>query len=67
MRAGGDCRDRPRSGPDPAVDGIVRWRWVDLQRVIEDRFGVSYSERAISDRLRALSFSYVSGRPQHPR
>jgi hypothetical protein len=28
---------------------------------------VIYSERAISDLLRALSFSYISGRPQHPR
>ena len=55
------------TGPDPALDGVVRWRRVDLQRVIEDRFGVSYSERAISDLLRALSFSYISGRPRHPR
>ena len=55
------------TGPDPALDGVVRWRRVDLQRVIEERFGVSYSERAISDLLRALSFSYISGRPQHPR
>ena len=35
--------------------------------MIEERFGVIYSERAISDLLRALSFSYISGRPQHPR
>ena len=55
------------TGPDPVLDGVVRWRRVDLQRVIEERFGVSYSERAISDLLRALSFSYISGRPQHPR
>ncbi len=55
------------SGPDPALDGVVRWRRVDLQRVIEERFGVVYSERAISDLLRALSFSYISARPQHPR
>ncbi len=55
------------SGPDPATDGVVRWRRVDLQRVIEERFGVVYSERAISDLLRALSFSYISARPQHPR
>jgi transposase len=55
------------AGPDPAVDGVVRWRRVDLRRAIEERFGVIYSERAISDLLRALSFSYISGRPQHPR
>ena len=55
------------TGPDPVLDGVVRWRRVDLQRVIEERFGVTYSERAISDLLRAISFSYISGRPQHPR
>ena len=55
------------TGPDPALDGVARWRRVDLKRVIEERFAVSYSERAITDLLRALSFSYISGRPQHPR
>jgi transposase len=55
------------TGPDPAVDGVVRWRRVDLQRVIEDRFGVVYAERTISDLLAALCFSHISGRPQHPR
>ena len=55
------------AGPDPATDGVVRWRRIDLKRVIEERFGVIYSERAISDLLRALSFSYISARPQHPR
>ena len=54
------------TGPDPATDGVVRWRRVDLQRVIEKRFGVVHSERAITDLLKALSFSYISGRPKHP-
>ncbi len=55
------------TGPDPEVDGVVRWRRIDLKRVIEERFGVIYSERTISDLLAALSFSHISGRPQHPR
>ena len=54
------------TGPDPAVDGVVRWRRVDLKRVIEERFGVVYSERAISSLLARLAFSHISGRPQHP-
>ena len=54
------------TGPDPAVDGVVRWRRVDLQRIIEDRFDVIYSERAISELLKRLGFSHISGRPQHP-
>ncbi len=34
------------AGPDPAVDGVVRWRRIDLRRAIEERFGVIYSECA---------------------
>ena len=55
------------TGPDPSIDGVVRWRRIDLKRVIEERFGVIYSERAISDLLGALSFSHISARPQHPK
>ena len=55
------------TGPDPAIDGVVRWRRIDLKRVIEERFGVTYSERAISDLLAALCFSHISGRPRHPK
>lgn len=55
------------TGPDRAVDKVVRWRRIDLKRVIEERFGVVYSERAISDLLARLAFSHISGRPQHPR
>ena len=54
-------------GPNPSIDGVVRWRRIDLKRVIEERFGVTYSERTISDVLAALSFSHISGRPQHPK
>ena len=32
------------TGPDPAVDGVVRWRRIDLKRV-KARFGVIYWER----------------------
>lgn len=55
------------TGPDPAVDGVVRWRRVDLKRKIEERFGVVYSERAVSDLLARLAFAHISGRPQHPK
>ena len=36
------------TGPDPQVDGVVRWRCCDLADLIEERFGVSYKKRAIS-------------------
>ena len=54
------------TGPDPAVDGVVRWRRIDLKRVIEERFGVIYSERGYPDCL-ANWASPISARPQHPK
>jgi len=54
------------TGPDKAVHGVVRWRRIDLQRVILDRFGVVYHERTIGKLLKALGFSHISARPRHP-
>ena len=54
------------SGPDLSVDGIVRWRRIDLQRVIKDRFGVDYHERNVGTLLNKLGFSHISPRPLHP-
>lgn len=54
------------AGPDRNRDGVVRWRRVDLKRVIEERFGVSYHERHVSTLLKRLGFSHVSARPRHP-
>lgn len=54
------------TGPDPAKDGIVRWRRVDLQSVIQRRFSVSYHERSVSRLLHQLGFSHISPRPRHP-
>ncbi len=47
------------TGPDPAVDGVVRWRRVDLKQVIEERFSVVYCERSVSKLLVALGFSHL--------
>ena len=54
-------------GPDVQTDGVVRWRRVDLQAVIEERFGVEYGERWVSQVLHDLGFSHMSARPQHPK
>jgi transposase len=54
------------TGPDPESDGVVRWRRIDLRRVIEDRFGIVYAERSISRLLAELGFVHISARPQHP-
>lgn len=56
-----------REGPDPAVDGVVRWRRVDQQRRIEARFGVVMHERTVGKQLVALGFRRLSMRPQHSK
>ena len=58
---------RLESGPELAQYGVVRWRLVDLWALVERRFGVRYQERGMGKLVRALGFSPVSARPQHPR
>jgi transposase len=53
-------------GPDRAADGVVRWRRVDLKRIIRERFGVDYDTRYIGKLLHKLGFSHISARPHHP-
>jgi transposase len=54
------------TGPDRAVHGVVRWRRIDLQQIVAERFGVAYHERTIGKILKQLGFSHVSARPRHP-
>ena len=55
-----------RDGPDLERDGVVRWRRVDLQVVIKQRFEVAYHERTVGKVLHRLGFSHVSTRARHP-
>jgi transposase len=59
--------DLVETGPDQAVDGVVRWRRIDLRHVLEKRFQVSVSVRSLSRLLAELSFTHISGRPRHPQ
>src|SRR6059058_2297324 len=54
-------------GPDPDRDGVVRWRRVDLQALIEARFAVRLHERSVGKVLRRLGFARLSVRPRHPK
>ena len=45
------------AGPDPAVDHVVRWRCVDLRRVIAARWGVTFHERTVGKLLHRLGFA----------
>jgi transposase len=55
------------TGPDRNIDAVVRWRRVDLERVIAERFGVDFHERYVGTLLKKLGFSHVSARPRHPK
>ena len=37
------------AGPDPQIDGVVRWRQIDLVRIIKERFGVVCSDSAVAN------------------
>ena len=53
-------------GPDREIDGVVRWRRIDLKRVIAERFGVDFHPRYVGKLLKKLGFSHISARPRHP-
>jgi transposase len=54
------------AGPDIDVHGVVRWRCVDLQAQIKQRFEVEISERHVGRLLKRLKFTRLSVRPRHP-
>src|SRR5215204_2706319 len=61
-----ELRQLVEAGPDPQMHGVVRWRCVDLKRVLEDRFAVDLSEVSLGRVLKQLGFSHISARPRHP-
>jgi transposase len=69
-KLGADQKEEVRAivekGPDPEVDGVVRWRCVDLRGVIKKRFDVDLDEVSIGRLLKELGFAHVSARPRHP-
>ncbi len=62
-----EVADWIRTGPDVEVDGVVRWRCVDIQARIARRFGVALHERSVGKLLHRLRFARVSTRPRHPK
>ena len=47
------------AGPNPQIDGVVRWRQIDLVRIIKERFGVVCSDRAVAHYQTERGFSYI--------
>jgi transposase len=53
------------SGPTPAVDGVVRWRIIDLCQWLFEEFRISVSKQTLSRQLRAMGYRKLSARPRH--
>jgi len=53
------------TGPIPAVHGVVRWRIIDLAKMLFDDFSLSVSRPTLSRELRALGYRKLSARPKH--
>jgi transposase len=53
------------SGPTPAVDGVVRWRLVDLCQWIWEEFRIGIAKQTLSRELRTMGYRKLSARPRH--
>jgi transposase len=53
------------AGPMPAVDGVVRWRLIDLVQWVWETFGISISRQTLGRELRAMGYRKLSARPRH--
>jgi transposase len=63
----GEVANWIRRGPDVEMDGVVRWRCVDIQARIAREWGVALHERSVAKLLHRLRFARVSTRPRHPK
>jgi transposase len=54
-------------GPDPATDGVVRRRCVDLRAQIARRDAVELHEPTVGKLLRRLGLTRLQRRPYHPK
>ncbi len=58
--------DRVDGGPKPE-DQVCTLRGVDLQRILRDEFGVTYSERGVYALMKRLGYSSLKPRPIHEK
>jgi len=54
-------------GPDPDVDGVVRWRCADLRDAIAARWSVTLTVRSVGRLLKRLDMTRLQPRPFHPK
>ncbi len=54
------------AGSDPAVHGVVRWRYIDLRAEVARRFCVDVDDDTIGIWLRKFGLIRLQPRPFHP-
>lgn len=52
-------------GPLPAIDGVVRWRLVDLVQWVFEKFAINISRQTLGRELRSMGYRKLSARPRH--
>jgi len=62
-RASPHPRYDDRTGPIPAVHGVVRWRLVDLAQWIWEEFKITVSETTLGRVLRQMGYRKLSAGP----
>ncbi len=62
-----ELRELVVTGPDPATDQVVRWRCMDLRRVVARRFGVDVHVGTIGKWLNQFGLTRLQPRPYHPK
>ena len=55
------------NGPDPALNGVVRWRCADVLGEVKRRFCVEVHESTIGKWLHRLGLTRLQPRPVHPK
>lgn len=52
-------------GPISAVDGVVRWRLIDLAGWLYTSYGIAASKQTLSRIVRSMGYRKLSARPRH--
>jgi transposase len=61
-------KQRIEAQPDIKKDGHTRWRAVDIQRILREEYGVTYTSLyGVRKLCHALGLSYITARPTHPK
>ena len=55
------------AGPDPVINGVTRWRCIDLCAAIAERYEVVVHERTMGKLLGRMGLTRLQPRPYHPK